>query len=216
MTDETDRQLFNAATKITLGDGVKALFWHSAWLDGASPKDIAPAIFSASKRKNKTVQQALQGNSWVQDINILAINTVQQLTQFVALWDRLQHVHLNLNTSDHIEWTLNTNGDYSTKSAYMVQFHGTINTELDTLVWKSWAPAKCKFFVWLAVQDRLWTADRLARRGWPNQRLCPLCHSTDESIVHMLAHCQYNQRVWFAVRTWDRGTVPRPFRLGFL
>ena len=100
--DETDWQLFNAATKITLGDGANALFWHSAWLDGASPKDIAPAIFSASKRKNKTVQQALQGNSWVQDINILAINTVQQLTQFVALWDRLQHVHLNVSTADHI------------------------------------------------------------------------------------------------------------------
>jgi hypothetical protein len=88
----------------------------------------------------------------VQDVNILAINTLQQLTQFVALWDRLQVVHLNLNTSDHIEWTLNTNGDYSTKSAYMVQFHGSINTELDTLIWKSWAPAKCKFSAWLAVQ----------------------------------------------------------------
>jgi hypothetical protein len=145
----------------------------------------------------------------VQDVNILAINTLQQLTQFVALWDRLQVVHLNLNTSDHIEWTLNTNGDYSTKSAYMVQFHGSINTELDTLIWKSWAPAKCKFSAWLAVQNRLWTADRLARRGWPNQRLCPLRHTTDESLVHLLAH-QYSQRVWSAVRTWTEGQFPDP------
>jgi hypothetical protein len=36
--------------------GGKALFLHSAWLDGESPKDIAPAIFSASKKKNKKVQ----------------------------------------------------------------------------------------------------------------------------------------------------------------
>jgi hypothetical protein len=195
--DETNRQLFNAGL-----DGAKMVprlfFWHSAWLDGASPKDIAPAIFSASKRKNKIVQQVLQGNSWVQDINILAINTVQQLT------------HLNLNTADHIEWTLNTNGEYSTKSAYMVQFHGSINTKLDTLIWKSWAPAKCKCFAWLAVQDRLWIADRLARRGWPNQHLCPLCHSMDESIVHLLAHCQYSQRVWSAVRTWTEGQFLDP------
>ena len=123
--DETDRQLFNAATKVTLGNGAKALFWHSAWLDGASPKDIAPDIFLASKKKNKTVHHALQGNSWVQDINIPAINAHQKLTQFVALWDRLQHIYVNVNTSDHIEWMLNTSGDYSTKSAYMG--HGSIS-----------------------------------------------------------------------------------------
>jgi len=92
----------------------------------------------------------------------------------------------------------------------MVQFHGSINTELYTLIWKSWAPAKCKFFAWLVVQDRLWTADRLARRGWPNQRLCPLCHSTDESLGHLLAHCQYSQRIWSAVRTWTEGQFPDP------
>jgi hypothetical protein len=51
--DETDRQLFNAATKITLGDGAKALFWHSAWLDGASPKDIAPSIFFSKQKEEQ-------------------------------------------------------------------------------------------------------------------------------------------------------------------
>jgi len=48
--DETDRQLFSAATKVTLGDGAKALFWRSTWLDGASPKDIAPDIFQQARR----------------------------------------------------------------------------------------------------------------------------------------------------------------------
>jgi hypothetical protein len=51
---------------------------------GASPKGSSDHFFSASK-KNKTIQQALQDNSWVQYINILAINMSQQLTQFVAL-----------------------------------------------------------------------------------------------------------------------------------
>jgi hypothetical protein len=34
-SDEIDRQLFNVASNITLGDGSKTLFfWHLAWLDG--------------------------------------------------------------------------------------------------------------------------------------------------------------------------------------
>jgi hypothetical protein len=34
-------------------------------------------------------------------------------------------------------------------------------------IWKSWAPGKCKIFLWLAVKNRCWTTDRLARKGLP-------------------------------------------------
>lgn len=57
--DDADRRLFAAATTITLGDGNKAKFWSSVWLDGAAPKDLAPHIFQVSRRKNLTVSAAL-------------------------------------------------------------------------------------------------------------------------------------------------------------
>lgn len=40
--------------------------------------------------------------------------------------------------------------------------------------WKSWALSKCKLFIWLAVKNKCWTADRLARSlSHPDN--CVLC-----------------------------------------
>ena len=35
-----DRQLFRASTIVTLGDGAKASFWQSSWLQGQAPMDF--------------------------------------------------------------------------------------------------------------------------------------------------------------------------------
>jgi len=48
-------------------------------------------------------------------------------------------------------------------------------------VWMSWAPLRCKFFLWL---DRCWTVDKLARQGLPYQPCCPLCDHNEEDIEH--------------------------------
>jgi hypothetical protein len=53
-------------------------------------------------------------------------------------------------------------------------------------VWKSRAPAKCRFFLWLAVRDRCWTADMLERRRLPRPSACPFCDQAQESITHLL------------------------------
>ena len=46
-------------------------------------------------------------------------------------------------------------------------------TNFDTLIWWTWAPTSCKIFFQLAVQNRLWTEDRLQARGWANQFSMP-------------------------------------------
>ena len=47
-----DHDFFYASTTIILGNGAKTPFWDSPWLLGRKPKDIAPLIFEASRRKN--------------------------------------------------------------------------------------------------------------------------------------------------------------------
>lgn len=65
---------------------------------------------------------------------------------------------------DSVEFT--SHGEYMTTSAYKAQLLGTTTTNFNYLIWKSWAPRKCKTFVWLIIQNRVWTSDRLATRGW--------------------------------------------------
>ena len=87
--DETDRQLFNASTTITIGDGSNAHFCQSAWLEGHAPKDLAPNLFACSKRKSLSVRAAIQNNSWVRNIRIPMLTSQQHFVEFVNLWTRL-------------------------------------------------------------------------------------------------------------------------------
>uniref|UniRef100_A0ACD5VX66 Uncharacterized protein n=1 Tax=Avena sativa TaxID=4498 RepID=A0ACD5VX66_AVESA len=52
------------------------------------------------------------------------------------------------------------------------------------------------------MQNRLWTADRLEKRGFPNCGLCPLCKQTTESITHLLVNCRFTIRLWGLVKDW--------------
>jgi hypothetical protein len=199
--DASDIDLFNAATRVTIGDGAKASFWLSSWLDGSPPKDLAPLIFKASRRKNRTVQNALEGHSWVADIDVQAF-TVEHMEQYIRLWDLLSAVQLSPGTTDSIVWTLTPNGRYSASSAYKAQFMASLPCTFGNLVWKTWAPPKCRFFAWLAVQNRLWTADRLAKRGWPHQPTCQLCRCVPETARHILFECRFSKRIWTAAAAW--------------
>jgi hypothetical protein len=197
-----DMDLFYAATCITLGDGKKTPFWHAPWLDGTKPIDVAPLIYESSKRKNWKVAQALHQDAWIAKIDLQRTFYLDHFMQFVDLWTRLTTIHLNPGVSDEISWKLTANGLYSTKSAYEMQFFGSTTSPLNKMVWKAWAPPKIKFFAWLANQNRLWTADRLAKRGWPNCGPCPLCKQCVETVDHLFVHCRFTTRLWTAVKQW--------------
>jgi hypothetical protein len=199
--DEVDRSLFNAATKVTVGDGNKASFWSSSWLNGATPQSIAPRIFEVSKRKKRCVQDALVNDKWIADINVDSF-TVEHMSQFVNLWGLLQGTVLTPGTEDSISWTLTHSDAYTTVSAYKAQFMGSVPCSFKNIVWKAWAPPKCRFFAWLAVQNRLWTSDRLAIRGWPHQPTCQLCKCQPETARHILFECRYSKRVWQQAASW--------------
>lgn len=53
--------------------------------------------------------------------------------------------------------------------------------------WKAWAPSNVKFFAWLALQDRIWTADRLAKL-WPMPSLQEGARNWDASVLQVPFH----------------------------
>ena len=55
------------------------------------------------------------------------------------------------------------------------------------------------FFVWLAILNRCWTADRLARWGLEHPDHCPLCDQEEENVQHLLTPCVFARSVWFSV-----------------
>jgi hypothetical protein len=105
-------------------------------------------------------------------------------------------VVLQPDDSDQHLWKFSASGMYSCKSTYNSMFIGTIKFSHWKKIWKSWAPANCEFFIWLAINNRCWTSDRLAKQGLPHQPTCPFSDQDEETINHILSSCVLVQEAW--------------------
>ena len=55
---------------------------------------------------------------------------------------------------------------------------------------------KCKFFLWLFLQHKLLTADRIIKPGGQANPICQLCRTRNENASHLAANCSYSKSVW--------------------
>ena len=123
---------------------------------------------------------------------------------------RLALTTMRASGDDKITWTLDSSGVYSAKSAYVAQFAGQISSNFPTLIWKVWAPPKCKFFIWLLLHNRLWTAARLQLRGWDNNYFCALCQRSLETAQHLFFECPCSRMIWHSVASWSACSTLNP------
>jgi hypothetical protein len=96
-------------------------------------------------------------------------------------------------------WIHSSSGQFSSKSCYKAFFLGSITFEPWKRLWKTWAPPKCKFFIWLAIRNKCWTADRLHKRGLDQTEVCPLCDQEPENIQHLLCTCVFARQFWYYI-----------------
>jgi hypothetical protein len=62
-------------------------------------------------------------------------------------------------------------------------------------IWSAWASLRYKVAAWLFIRRRVWTADRLAKRGLTNKEKCVLCNLEKEDAHHLfngLRMCYYH------------------------
>ena len=166
-----------------------------------------PELHKHSRRKNRTVHAAILNDNWIQD---LAHGNTQHLwPEVIRLnrWLTSRNLNLNEQLRDTIQWKHTASGSFSTSSAYNCQFQGMIKTSFRKMPWQAWAPARLKFTVWLLLKNRLWSNDRLQRRGWPNGYFCQLCLRNLETAAHLFWQC--NLPGMFG-RGWRHGTVVTP------
>ena len=78
----------------------------------------------------------------------------------------------------------------------MALFLGMESFPCGRLLWKTWAPGKCKIHTWLMLHRRLWTADRRLRHGLPSHTTCPLCDGAPETATHLVISCPFSGLVW--------------------
>ena len=112
-----DRQLFAATTSISVGDGTKVSLWNDAWVQGLRPKDIAPLIFNVSRRKNRSLSEALWKHTWIRDLNLFYAEVKEQhIVEYCRLWSILQRISLQPGICDSISWKLSVTPGFKEQS----------------------------------------------------------------------------------------------------
>jgi hypothetical protein len=88
------------------------------------------------------------------------------------------------------------------KSAYKAQFFGATSPLSCLQFGRFGCPWKLNLLLDLAMQNRLSTAGRLAKRGLTNCGACPLCKCVPESVDHLFVQCCYTMRLWGTNKEW--------------
>jgi hypothetical protein len=103
--------------------------------------------------------------------------------------------------------TVNTPHGWHT---YVLQFEGAMRSAMGSYVWNAKVVPRCKFFMWLLLQDRLWTATRLQRCGRPNSCFCQLCYRNLETSQHLFCECPIALKVWQGTTIWAKQAILHP------
>jgi len=74
------------------------------------------------------------------------ILTPQEINEYVSLWEAVGHIQLVDNREDSIYWRWTSDGEYTAKSAYNIQFQAAFSKSKFMPIWKEKVEPKCRFF----------------------------------------------------------------------
>nr|XP_043615637.1 uncharacterized protein LOC122587517 [Erigeron canadensis] len=137
-----------------------------------------------------------------------------------GLLDRLDSNHIlrtvevpniQLDDNDKVMWLSNMNKkmSFSTEQTWMDLRTNWPNVVWKNVVWYSRFIPKHAFILWLAVQGKLMTQDRIARWQSKGGIQCALCKISADSHEHLSFQCEYARGVWNELE-------PLKYRLGIV
>jgi hypothetical protein len=197
---------FNEVVLTEVGGGVNTKFWKDKWLHGRRIADLAPRFLGTIPKRivnSRTVCEALTNRNWIADIK----GALGVLIDYLQLWEMFSAIELQPGIEDKHIFSIAPDGKYSAKSAY--NGLGSVSFGHYTRVWKTWAPLKCRLFIWLAAHNRCWTTDRLAKRGLNHPEKCLLRDQVEETLDHLLVACSFLRIFWYQL-FWKFGLHSLP------
>ena len=145
--------------------------------------------------------QGLLNRAWVRDIT--GALTVQVIVEYLQIWNLVENQVVVEQAEDRFIWKWTADHCFTTASAYRAFFVGQHPIPGAKMLRKTRAPGRCKFFVWLALHDRCWTAARRKRHNLQDNDTCGACLQLPETISHILIGCIYAREVWSTLfRRW--------------
>ena len=98
-------------------------------------------------------------------------------------------------SSDIIAWSPASDGNFTLGSAYLLAKGLNVlnpTTNNPNWIWKMNTPQKIILFVWLCSRNSILVRKVLGSRGLTIDETCPLCHSHEETINHLLREFHFS------------------------
>ena len=194
-----------------VGIGDKALFWEDSW-DGhppivskAYPKHLKEVLISqwgtvVGKYKTKILSNGVTRWVW-KSVEGLGLEQVEVEEYIKIISDRA--VKQSERTNKLI-WAVANDGNYKVKDGYNMILFSQSWENIDiplNLCWDGACLPKAGFFLWLAFQNRILTAERLSKFGIYGPSRCVLCKQHLEEFDHLLFGCPYSLYCWEWLRS---------------
>ncbi|XP_050386378.1 uncharacterized protein LOC126802738 [Argentina anserina] len=181
--------LINKNLKWRISNGKCIKFWYDFWLfsQGLRKFSISDAVVN---------DYTCISDFWDDEGWSFSLLSVALPTDIVGL---IMNVPAAFDDSipDSRIWGSTSNGTFSVKSAYNSLFDLTepVNPQWKT-IWSLSIPPKLKTFFWTVLHKKLLTNVQRATRGFTHDKTCPICHSGDETLLHLLRDCPRAMLIW--------------------
>ncbi|GJZ07560.1 RNA-directed DNA polymerase, eukaryota, reverse transcriptase zinc-binding domain protein [Tanacetum coccineum] len=91
-------------------------------------------------------------------------------------------------------------GKFTIKQAYKDLCDSSDVVKWHKMIWFTQNIPKHSFILWIAVQNRLVTQDKVRRWGSIDMMVCPLCKKDMDSHQHLFFQCEYSAEVWERIK----------------
>jgi hypothetical protein len=184
-----------------VGDGSRVSFWHDVWCGDSNLKETFPTLFAIACNPTASVADILRVHNGTTHWDLTFTRYIQdwESDAMMNLLEILYAKARNGNGVDSIFWGAAKSNCFTVGSYYRALSgtqHGSFPWKI---IWKSRAPPRVAFFVWMAALGRILTIDNLWRRKAMVLDWCCMCKNGAESVEHLLLHCPFAGEIWAMV-----------------
>ncbi|RVW23944.1 LINE-1 retrotransposable element ORF2 protein [Vitis vinifera] len=181
----------------TMGNGTRIRFWNDLWCGCTVLSQRFPHFYGMAAHRNGTVEEMWDQNVGQGDWDLRFVRGFNDWE--LDMVGNLLHTLRGFNPTlekDVVFWKGGRNGKFKVKEAYNLVVNSVANNFPKNNIWVDKVQTKILFFAWEATWGKVFTLDRLQKRGWHLPNRCFLCGCEEETINCILIHCIVAKVLW--------------------